>query len=167
MQFFQIFKMQVGAAKLLILSGDNPEYFHRLAAPHQVSEQDYFIRYAERDKVTEYLSAADAGLAMIRSANCERGSSPIKIGEYLASELPVVITRGIGDYSELIERENLGVVVSENTPSGYLSAAQRLTVLWTEGEQLKHRCRLAAEANLALKSVGVARYDGVYRRLTQ
>ena len=165
-EFFKVFKAQTGTAKLLIVSNEEAQNFHRLADSQGLSKADYFVRQAPREKVIWYLSAADAGLAFIRSAICERGSSPIKIGEYLATGLPVLITENIGDYSELIERERLGVVLKGHETSDYLQSTKQLLSLWDEGDSLKIRCRRAAETNLSLKDLAIRRYDGVYLRLT-
>jgi glycosyltransferase involved in cell wall biosynthesis len=165
--FFKVFQARSGAAKLLILSNEEAQNFHQLADRQEISRADYMVRQAPREKVTAYLSAADAGIAFVRSAVCERGSSPIKIGEYLATGLPVLITENIGDYSELIERKRLGVVLKGHTAADYLQSAEQLLALMDEGDCLKARCRQMAETNLSLKDIATARYDGVYQRLTQ
>src|SRR5262249_20247374 len=97
-------------ARLLILSGDDPARFEVLAEANGIDPQCYTVRQANHADVPNWLSAADAGFAMIRPANCERGSSPIKIAEYLATGVPVIVTEGIGDFSELVEDRSVGVV---------------------------------------------------------
>jgi glycosyltransferase involved in cell wall biosynthesis len=164
-EFFKIARERIGAARLMILSGDLPEAFRSIADGVGLDHRDYFVRHATRVEVSEWLSASDAGLAFIRSGNCERGSSPVKIGEYLAVGLPVVVTDGIGDYSDLIERERIGVVVKELTSARYLESADRLTSLWAEGDRLRERCRAVAEANISLSLQGVPRYEAVYQEL--
>jgi hypothetical protein len=77
----------------------------------------------------------------------------------------VVVTQGIGDYSELVARERLGVVVEVFSPVGTGAALDGLGALWAEGEALRARCRGAAERHLALDAVGVARYERVYAGL--
>jgi glycosyltransferase involved in cell wall biosynthesis len=152
-------------ARLLILSGDDPDAFHAVAERVGVDRGSYDVRRAPREDVASWLSAADAGLALIRTAGCERGGSPIKIGEYLAVGLPVVITPGIGDYSDLIASERLGVVLEELSPQGFASTLDALSNLWAEGDALRARCRTSAERHLALDAVGVTRYEAVYEGL--
>ena len=41
-------------------------------------------------------------------------ASPVKIGEYLACGLPVLLTRGIGDYSRTIPQAGLGLLLEED-----------------------------------------------------
>jgi glycosyltransferase involved in cell wall biosynthesis len=165
-EFFRLAKAQFGGARLLILSGDSPADFHRLAAAQGLEDKDYWVRWASREEVREWLSAADAGLSLLRSAGCERGSSPVKIGEYLAARLPVIITPAIGDYSGWIAQNRLGVVVESLDEQGYRAALERLIRLWSD-PGLGERCRGFAEENLSLKSVAALRYDRTYKRLVE
>lgn len=162
--FFKVARAALGRARLLIVSGDRPELFHQAAAEADVDLRDYSVRPASHDEVVEWLSAADIGLAFIRGAGCERGGSPIKIGEYLAARLPVVITSGVGDYSDLIKERRVGVVIREHTESAYRDAVERISGLLEDREALRERCRATAEA-VSLESVGAVRYCAVYERL--
>jgi glycosyltransferase involved in cell wall biosynthesis len=163
--FFGAARERLGPTRLLVLTGDPEEGFRRIADRHGVAPADLSVRSSPPGDVPAWLAAADAGLAFIRGAGCERGSSPVKIGEYLSVGLPVVITAGIGDYSDLIERERLGVVVRDLSAGGYARAAARLGELWAEGQALGRRCRAAASAHVALDTIGAVRYHTVYRSM--
>lgn len=163
--FFKIARAALGRARLLIISGDRPELFHEAAAQADIEPRDYVVRRASHDEVAEWLSAADVALAFIRSAGSERGSSPIKVGEYLASRLPVVITPGVGDYSDLISERRVGVVIPDHNESAYRDAAEQLSMLLQDRDSLRDRCRATAEAAVSLESVGAVRYHAVYERL--
>jgi glycosyltransferase involved in cell wall biosynthesis len=164
-EFFRIAKQQLGAVRLLVLSAEDPEGFHRIAERQNVRRDNYCVLYASREKVSEYLCAADAGLAFIRSANCERGSSPIKLGEYLAAGLPVVLTDKIGDYSEWIAQNHLGAVLGRLDAESYGQACTGLLEIWAQGSSFQARCRKFAQAKVALESVGAVRYRKVYEGL--
>ncbi len=166
-EFFKVARETVGAARLLVLTGDAPDAFHEVAGRCGLSRADYDVRSASHGEVAEWLSASDVGLAFIRSVSSKRGSSPVKVGEYLATGLPVVITSGIGDYSALIARENLGAVINSLTRAEYLGAAERLVALWAEGARLGERCRAAAAENVSLDGIGAQRYQAVYDELLQ
>lgn len=152
-------------AHLLILSGDAPEGFAAIANQHGLGPSAYTLKHASHAEVPQWLSAADAGLALIRSAGCERGSSPVKIGEYLAMGLPVVVTGGIGDYSELLARERVGVVLDGLDASAFRDGIGRLAALWQEGDCLRARCRAIAVEEVGLCQVGCSRYRRVYDHL--
>jgi glycosyltransferase involved in cell wall biosynthesis len=40
-------------------------------------------------------------------------ASPVKVGEYLACGLPVILTRGIGDYSDMLPAAGVGMLLDE------------------------------------------------------
>ena len=164
--FFKVAQAQIGSsARLLILSGEEPELFHQSAERQGVSRDYYAVKYVGREKVSRYLSTADAGLAFIRSAECERGSSPIKIGEYLAAGLPVVMTERIGDYSEWIAQHKLGAVIGTLDQEHYAEAVRSLMEIWAKGDSFRAECRKFAETKVSIEAVGAARYGKVYEEL--
>lgn len=163
--FFKVAQAHIGSARLLILSGEEPEVFHQIAERQEVSRDQYCVKYVGREKVSEYLAASDTGLAFIRSAECERGSSPIKIGEYLAAGLPVVMTERIGDYSEWVAQHNLGAVIGTLDKEHYAEAVQSLMEIWAKGNSFRAECRKFAETKISIESAGAARYGKVYKEL--
>lgn len=79
-------------------------------------EKYWRTKYCRKDEVSEYLQAADLGINFqdpktLHSRTC----SPIKIPEYLASGLPVLVTPVMGDMPEIVEREGVGGVLKEGT----------------------------------------------------
>lgn len=68
----------------------------------------------EQTEVSTYLRACDASIIMRDDILTNNVSSPVKIGEYLSAGLPLLLTKGIGDMSELIPRENAGIIIDEN-----------------------------------------------------
>jgi hypothetical protein len=63
------------------------------------------------EEVAGYLAAADVGLLLREPCAVNEVASPVKFGEYLASGTPVILSEGIGDYSNLTRRENVGLVL--------------------------------------------------------
>jgi glycosyltransferase involved in cell wall biosynthesis len=166
--FFKVAQARLdSSARLLILSGEEPEVFHRTAERQGVSRDHYCVKYVGREKVSEYLAASDAGLAFIRSAGCERGSSPIKIGEYLAAGLPVVMTERIGDYSEWVAQHHLGAVIGTLDREHYREAVRSLMGIWAKGNSFKAECRKFAETKISIEAVGATRYGKVYEELAR
>jgi hypothetical protein len=62
----------------------------------------------DHDQVPSFLSAADVAFAFYKPSNSKKALSPIKIGEYWASGLPVLIPAGIGDDSDIIFQNQIG-----------------------------------------------------------
>jgi glycosyltransferase involved in cell wall biosynthesis len=61
--------------------------------------------------VPRYLCAADVGFATVRMAPSRRALSLVKVGEYLACGLPIVITEGVGDDSDMVRDHDAGAVL--------------------------------------------------------
>ncbi len=76
------------------------------------SDRCFFIRCPHRE-VASYLSAADAGVIMRDDTAVNNVASPVKVGEYLGCGLPVILTRGIGDYSEAVAAAGVGLLLDE------------------------------------------------------
>lgn len=99
--------------RLLLLSPQpTAEILHKLSIvgiePAQVK-----VVFAPFAEVPGYLSAADFGFGLHRPTPYV---SPIKVGEYWASGLPVLLTAGVGDDSAIIEREGGGAVFNLEQP---------------------------------------------------
>lgn len=166
--FFKAFQTEHPASRLLIVSRDEPEVFHRIASERGISTDSYFVRSASHREVAEWLSASDVGLCLIKQAPSKRGSSPVKFAEYLSVGLPVVSTDNIGDCTRVIEKERVGVVLKNTSNADYLSAVEELLNLRSENpESLARRCRETAEKEFSLERVGVERYRKIYKRLCQ
>ncbi|MBI1737088.1 MAG: glycosyltransferase family 4 protein [Candidatus Rokubacteria bacterium] len=96
---------------------------------------------AHRD-VPRYLSAADVAFATVRSVPSRLYCSPVKVGEYWASGLPVVITEGVGDDSRIVREHDAGAVF-DLTPSSLAAAVDRVRVVLADAG---HRARIAGLA---------------------
>ncbi|MDJ0364545.1 hypothetical protein QMK33_05225 [Hymenobacter sp. H14-R3] len=117
---FQVFRTAAdffGAAfRLIILTPDPlPEVQAKLAAAGLAASQ-VFVTKAAHHEVPDYLSAADFAFATIKPAPCRLFCSAIKIGEYWASGLPVLLPEGIGDDSDIINKEGGGAIFNLDRP---------------------------------------------------
>lgn len=73
------------------------------------------LRTVPHAHVPAYLSAADFAFSLHYPSPAMRFVSPIKNGEYWANGLPIVISEGIGDDSELVTNFNIGVVFGQRS----------------------------------------------------
>jgi glycosyltransferase involved in cell wall biosynthesis len=113
--------------------------------------------------VPRWLGRADAGLAFYKPGWSRQATCPTKIGEYLATGLPVVVNDAVGDMEEVVGTNEVGVVLSEFTADAYRSALDRLEKLWADPD-LAARCRQIAESRFSL-DLGVERYWAIYQRV--
>ncbi len=100
--------------KFLFLTQEIEQLRH-IAEANNLSAERYVIKSCIHQDVPQYLSAADVGIIMRDDIPANNVASPIKIGEYLICGLPVILTRGIGDYSEALSTAGVGLVLDENS----------------------------------------------------
>lgn len=63
------------------------------------------LRQVSHDQVPHYLCLSDFAFATYKPGLSKSYLSPVKIGEYWACGLPIVLTQGVGDESDYIEKE--------------------------------------------------------------
>jgi glycosyltransferase involved in cell wall biosynthesis len=117
---------------------------------------DFSIHHVRHEEVSPFLSAADFGLASYKFFKSGQFLSPVKIGEYWASGLPVLLTRGVGDESYFIENEGGGALFDFNKPIPAFRKIERILKLEN------HRSRIP---ELALKYRSFDQVIKAYRKL--
>ena len=133
-----------------------PEEVRRLGPTPEWAE----IRTVEPGAVPEWLRRASALFFFSRRNASDRARCPTKFAEGLATGLPVVCNRGIGDLDDIVEREGVGVLVDGFSEAAYLAAARRLGRL-LEDPGLSERCRRLAETRFGV-DLGVNAYHRLY-----
>lgn len=108
--FFRAMAERHNDVHLLAIVSDSEALRRMLHAQGIPADRATVVTVAQGD-VARYLSAADAGLLLRAPSRMNRFSQPTKLGEYLASGLPVVVSRGTGRVDRLIEENAAGFVV--------------------------------------------------------
>jgi glycosyltransferase involved in cell wall biosynthesis len=121
------------------------------------------VRTVAPGDVAGWLRRAAALFFFIRPIPSKRASCPTKFAEALASGLPAVCNRGIGDLDDIVENERVGVLVDDFSEQAYVTAARRLRGLLEE-PGLSERCRELAEARYGVEH-GVGVYHELYEML--
>lgn len=103
-----------------------------------------FITKAPYHEVPGYLSAADFAFAPIKPADCRKYCSPIKVGEYWANGLPVLLTEGVGDDSNIIQQEGGGAIFNVEQPASILAAIQHVASILRQPDYRQQTTQLAA-----------------------
>jgi glycosyltransferase involved in cell wall biosynthesis len=128
-----------------------------------VSDDDVVIQPVKPADMPLMLSGADATVSLARPLFSKIASSPVKMAEYLAMGLPMVLNRGIGDFDRLIGTTEALV------DAGGMSAAEiersAESVLSIDPVRARREARQIAETHFSLEQVGVPRYVDLYRRL--
>ena len=105
----------------------------------------------------------DAGFFFIMPVFSKRASAPTKLGEFLGCGVPCLGNDGVGDMTQILESENVGVVVRDFDAEGREKAINDLISLCADPD-VRQRCVGAARKHFSLDD-GVAAYDRIYREL--
>ena len=85
----------------LILSRDQPLLQQKMAEI-QLPVDHVRIRKCEPQEVSSFLQSADVGVIIRKNDTLNRLASPVKIGEYLASGLGIIVSPWIGDVGQML-----------------------------------------------------------------
>jgi glycosyltransferase involved in cell wall biosynthesis len=163
--FFVAAKEKDPSAFAMILTQSDPELIKPELLKGGYTENDIFIRKVSPAEIPRYLSAADLALSFIKPCFSKLSSSPTKVAEYLASGVPVIHTRGIGDVDELIATDRVGVLVDDFTTEGCIKALEEIEALRSD-DGLAERCKQSARARFDLGEVGGVRYRRLYANVS-
>ena len=108
---FEIYKQSFSLIpdfRLIILSPKAGAYVQKKLAAHDINSAKVYVAAVPHHEVPAYLSAADFAFATYKPGPSKKYLSPVKIGEYWANGLPVLLTEGVGDDSDIIKNEGGG-----------------------------------------------------------
>ncbi len=150
----------------LILTQSDPAIMEEKLKERGFTEKDFLIKKVPHGEIPRYLSASDVALSFIKACFSKQSSSPTKIAEYLASGVPIITNRGVGDVAEQIEADKTGAVVEDFSQKSYSAALQKIENLG-KTSNLAEKCRLSAYERFDLERVGGEKYRRTYQKLSE
>ena len=84
-------------------------------ASESLKEGTYFIKQAGREEVPNFLMASDMGILLRENHPLNEVAAPTKFAEYIMTGLSVLISDSIGDYSDFVKRNKLGIVLKNDS----------------------------------------------------
>lgn len=113
---------------LLLMVTDRPKDMRSMLDASGIPESRALIVGAAHDQVWRYLCAADCGCILKQRGRLNRTWQPVKLGEYLAAGLPVVVSCGIGQVDRVITASGAGLAVElfDGDGAGLASEAVRV-----------------------------------------
>jgi len=147
---FRAFRAVRSRTRLLLLTADLPA-----AQATFGSDKDVIIRSVPHREIQHYLALADLGLLLRDRSPVNRVASPVKFAEYLACGLPVLVSPGVGDCSDIVRRERVGCIMDAELP-----LPQVVSDIVAHRADLRNRCR-----EVAARYFDGDRYVALYKRL--
>lgn len=158
LDFFAVYRQREAQARFLFVAPAGEETIRASARQRGVDEA-VEVRSAGRDEVPAWLAAADLGIMFVRPVWSKKAASPTKLGEMLATGLPVIANSGVGDVAEILRESGGGVAVETFDRTAYEAAIDALTP--TSPDQVREAGRKWFDL-----ASGVEAYDRIYRRLS-
>ncbi len=159
---FKILQEKKHNSYLLLLTGSQ-QYAANNAQLWAGLEKNVVVANVPFSEVPLYLSLADAALAFRRDYFSMAGVAPVKLGEYLLSGLPVVLTPNTGDTKKLLQNNNACFLLDTFSSEAFTAAAD-----WLAGVHLNSpvaiEARKTGQALFSLKAA-VASYKNALNAL--
>ena len=150
-------------AKVLLVTREDHARLQADAGRAGIAADRLVLTHADFAAMPDHVRLIDLGVFFIAPTPSKRGSAATKLGEFLATGVPVLINEGVGDSGAIVRDGGAGVVlpgVAEADVSRALPAIE--AVLRDPGAA--PRCRDTARRHFDLRD-GIARYAALYARL--
>lgn len=147
---------------VLLLTGTTEEELRPFMEKVGLDRSTFTIRSVPHKEMPDHLGCGDFALTPVKPVPTKRFCTPIKDGEYWALGLPVIITDGISDDSEIIRTQGIGCVIRKSDEEEYRRVMRQMDELLKSHtrKELYERIRPVAER---YRSFGAA--EKVYRAI--
>ncbi|MFN8416736.1 MAG: glycosyltransferase [Cytophagaceae bacterium] len=160
LDFFKAYDQRNPNALFLFVTGDDPEFIYTAAEQKNIHRDKLRIVSASKPEVPYYISCANLSILFIKPSFSKKASSPTKLPEILAMEVPVICNDLIGDMTQQVKECNGGLIISTFNDSTYNDALDKLSRQNIDHEHL----HAYLNTHFAL-DMGVAKYKEVYQKI--
>jgi glycosyltransferase involved in cell wall biosynthesis len=160
LQCFRMLQSQVPDARLLIVNRHERSLIRSRAKAAGIDEGKVEIVAADHADMPGHIARMSAGMALIKPAYSKIASAPTKLAEYLGSGVPCLGNAGVGDMTEILDGDRVGVALHDFTPAAMESGVAQLVALTREAG-IQERCRKVAIRLFSLEN-GVREYAAIY-----
>jgi glycosyltransferase involved in cell wall biosynthesis len=158
----QLTTMWASLTVLIVTQEDHAE-LRRDAVAAGIPADRLRVTRAAFSEMPDHLRLMNVAMFFIKPAFSKKGSAATKLGEFLATGVPVIINDGVGDSGPIVRDGRVGVVLPDTTGESFAASLPAVGALFDDPD-LRHRCRATAERWFDLEA-GVERYARLYARL--
>jgi glycosyltransferase involved in cell wall biosynthesis len=162
LDFFKLLLQSNPKSVFLFITNESNVNIKNKAKLKGIDEKHLRMISVSRKDVPAYLSIADYGIFFIKPSYSKMASSPVKMGEFLAMNIPV-IANDVGDIKNLINKyaDNSCILIKDFQQEYYLNAIKQLN------NAFKNKSlRLSFEEYYSLK-FGIEKYNKIYNQLNR
>lgn len=157
-----VWKKIIPNIKLIILTRDQVE-LNNILSKYSAEEKSIILSTsASYQQVTQFLSLAEAALFFIKPAYSKIASSPTKMAECWALDLPIITNSGIGDNDLYFKQYEGGVLLDAFNEAAYTKAVQDYLNLHTNPG---HYRQIAL--NYFDHKTAIANYTNIYNKICE
>lgn len=150
-------------ARFLIINRNEHDYVRKRLIAGGVPLTAVELRAASHSEMPEQIARMFAGIFFYKQSISRVACAPTKLGEFLGCGVPCLGNSGIGDMTEILESQRVGVVVSDFSLDSLRGGLARLLDLVAEAG-VEARCVAAAQRHFSLNK-GVDKYRAIYQSL--
>jgi glycosyltransferase involved in cell wall biosynthesis len=150
-------------ARALFVTRDDHAALRRDAAAAGIEPERLVITRAEFADMPAHVRLIDVGVFFIKPSFSKRASAATKLGEFLATGVPVVVNDGVGDSGRMVRDAGAGIVL-DRLDDEAMRASSGDVRRFLETPDTRARCRAAAVKWFDVEA-GTARYGNLYAAL--
>lgn len=154
---------RLARAKIVFVTREDHACLRDEARAAGIPLERMVLTQVDFDAMPAYLRLMDLGVFFIQPSSSKQGSCATKLGEFLATGIPVLINDGVGDSGAIVRDHRAGVVLSGVEGSDVEASVDEVERLLCD-PLTRHRCLEAAQQGFDLRE-GVKRYAGLYASL--
>jgi glycosyltransferase involved in cell wall biosynthesis len=158
-----LLEIEPGARLLVVNRGQHDDIREQMRAAALPAASVELVA-AEHRQMPGLVRRMSAAVMMARPAYSHLARAPTKLAEFLGCGVPCLSNSGIGDVTDILEGQQVGIVLKELDDAHRIEAMRSLVRLSREPAVVE-RCVATARSNFSLES-GVAAYRGLYARLS-
>jgi glycosyltransferase involved in cell wall biosynthesis len=163
LQVLSAIKQQHIDYKLLIFNaeqnGEQHEYIKKKLTEYDIN--NYFLEKVSFYNMPARMKEIDMSIFFIRPLFSKKASAATKLGELLATGIPVITNDGVGDHKFYVEQHSVGKIIEKDKIVTY-DFEKIIADLNTE--KCRKRCREVAEKYFSLEK-GIEQYKEIYYQL--
>jgi glycosyltransferase involved in cell wall biosynthesis len=164
LDFFKIWRDFRRGVRLLVITPNPHDEVREALRRKDIQEGDCRLMSLRPEAVPPYLATAHVGLALFSMTFSKEASSAVRVAEYLASGLPVVVSDKAGDIPAIVEKEGIGVVITSYSKGEYVRAVMHLEAFLPTLEKYQQKCRAVAWEFFS-QETGLEKYRHIYKEL--
>lgn len=142
-RFFKEAFDQLNNFHLLLLSNEEDSFISKRCLEFNIPPKRVIKKFVKHSEMPTYLNIADFAFATIKTMEVSKFQSPVKIGEYWACGLPILLSKGIGDDSDIVEKEKGGILITDYSEEHLKNVVKQLKKLLESPFKSSHYVTIA------------------------